>query len=352
MVFATIYFQYGVRNHEDPARREQLNDLSNKHYHWSLSKFYDLASGTTLAAVQALAMIACHTRSFPKPGSSTLVAVFVFNKAIEMNLHRSTKRPDEAANLESEMRKRAWWCILTVVVTLHGRLGRPMPIGLDEFDADLPLAIPDEVLTESGVTDPTMIGQCGYMVGFVGFKIVPLYIEMFSSVYSVRRNHRRYMETVQSLEEQYHLWQDQLPDELQVEKCKPGSQVYALYTQAFSLEFQLCLRHPSVCMTSDAKMCAENTRICQETARKLLKVVNNLLQLKSLDTTWYQMSVYVAAIFTMLVADWERRFTITHAEIITLRDEMNTWLNILAGIENLLGMRHTTSPTQCFGLYS
>src|SRR4051812_38211323 len=48
MVFATIYFQYGVRNREEPAKHKQLNDFSNNHYHWCLSKFYDLAISQTV----------------------------------------------------------------------------------------------------------------------------------------------------------------------------------------------------------------------------------------------------------------------------------------------------------------
>ena len=100
-----------------------------------------------------------------------------------------------------------------------------------------------------------------------------------------------------------------------IKKCKHENEIFALYTQAFSLEFRLCLRHPSVCTTTDPKFCAENTRICEETASKLLTYVRRLLWLKSLDTTWYQMSVYCAAMFSSLVARWERRFETASSEL-------------------------------------
>lgn len=337
MVFATIYFQYGIRNREEPEKHAQLNELSNKHYHWCLSKFYDLASSQTVTAVQALAMIVSHTRNFPKPGCSSAVAHFAIMKAIELNLHRAVKMPGDATTLNNEVRKRVWWSILGVLTTLNGRLGRPMPITLEEFDVEFPMAIPDEYLGEEGILDPSKIGHCNYHVGLMGFKVVPLYMEMYSNIYSVRRDPNKYVDVVRELEEGLRNLLDDLPDELRVERCKPGSQVFALYTQAFCLEFTLCLRHPSVCMTDDAKICAENTRICEETAGKLLKVVGELLRMKSLDTTWYQLAVYVAAIFSTLVAHWERRYDTSSAEVDKLREEMKLWLTIIGEIGRLLG---------------
>ncbi|KAJ4286626.1 hypothetical protein N0V88_007915 [Collariella sp. IMI 366227] len=337
MVFATIYFQYGIRNREEPEKFAQLNELSNKHYHWSLSKFFDLATSQTVTAVQALTMIASHTRNFPKPGCSLTISTFAFFKAIELNIHRALKIPGGGTTLEYEVRKRVWWTILAIIVTLNGRLGRPMPIAYEEFDVDFPVAVDDEYITDEGITDPSKIGQCHFNAGLMGFKVVPLFLDMYSKLYSVRRDPRKYPQVVHHLEEQLSVLLDNLPDDLKLEKCLPGKQVYALYTQAFCLEFTLCLRHPSICMTDDPKICAENSKICEDTARKLLKVVASLVKMKSLDTTWYQLAVYVAAVFSSLVAHWQRRYEITEFELATLKGEMSSWLNIMGEIGKLLG---------------
>ncbi|KAL1837599.1 hypothetical protein VTJ49DRAFT_3617 [Mycothermus thermophilus] len=340
MVFATIYFQYGVRNREQPDKFAQLNELSNKHYHWCLSKFCDLASSQTVTAVQAMAMIVSHTRSFPKPGCSVAFASVAFTKAVEMNLHRAVKIPGGGTTLENEVRKRVWWAILGILSTLNGRLGRPMPITLEEFDVEFPVAINDEYIGEKGILDPSKIGYCNYIVGLMGFKATPLFMEMYSKIYSVRRDPSKYVEVVTQLEQAHRNLVDELPDELHPDKCQPVNQVFALYTQAFLLEFTLCLRHPSVCMTKDPKFCAENTRICEETARRLLDIVRTLLQKKSLDTTWYQLAVYVGAVFTTLVAHWQRRFTMTPADLNSLRDDMFQWLGIIGEIGGLMGTGH------------
>jgi hypothetical protein len=337
MVFATIYFQYGVRNLEEPANHARLNELSNKHYHWSLSKFFDLAASQTVTAVQALAMIVSHTRNFPKPGCSLTIASFAFVRAIDMNLHRAVKIPGGGTTLENEMRKRVWWAVLAILCTLNGRLGRPMPLAVEEFDVEFPIPIDDEYLGEEGILDPSKIGHCNFHVGLMGFKVTPLYMEMYSKIYSVRRDPDKYVEVVNQLEGALRDLLDNLPDELKMENGGPANQVFALYTQAFCLEYTLCLRHPSVCLTDDPEICAENTKICEDTARKLLKVVGSLFKMKSLDTTWYQLAVYVAAIFSTLVAHWQRRYEITAFEVETLRSDMSLWLNIIREIGRLLG---------------
>ncbi|KAM7202240.1 transcriptional activator protein acu-15 [Rhypophila sp. PSN 637] len=337
MVFATIYFQYGIRNREEPEKHAKLNDLSNKHYHYSLGKFFDLAVSRSVTAAQALAMLVAHTRNFPKPGCSSTIAQFSLYKAIELGLHRAVKVPGGGTNLDNEVRKRVWWAILGVLVTLNGRLGRPMPITLDEFDVEFPIAIPDECLGEEGVVDSSKVGHCNYQIGLMGFRTVPLYIEMYRNIYGVRRDPTKYVDVVRELEEGVQAIYDSLPVELNPEACNLSEKVFALYAQAFRLEFAICLRHPSVCMTTDPKFCADNTRVCEESAQKLLKIVGELLRMKSLDTTWYQLAVYVAAIFSTLVAQWERRSTISAHQLNTLRAEMMLWLEVIGEIGRLLG---------------
>lgn len=338
MVFATIYFQYGVRNWEQQETRSQLNDLSNKHYHFALSKMFDLASSQSVAAVQAMAMICAHSRSFPKPGCGSMIVNFAFHRAIDLNMHRAMKVPGDTTNLENEIRKRTWWTILLVYVTLNGRLGRPMPITVEEYDVDFPEPIADEALTSDGV-DPSVTTPCTYHVGLAGFKILPLFMEMYSNIYSVRRDPKNYVDVVNSLEEQLRLWKDSLPEALQINpgQTEHEGRMYALYIQMYALEFRLCLRHPSVAMTSDRKILLENARICEETAAHMLNAVKSLVKLKSLDTTWYQMAVYGAAIFTTLVAHWERRFEATPSQIASLREEMRDWMEIINATVSLLG---------------
>lgn len=340
MALATIYYQFGVRNYEDSVQRDHFNNLSNKHYHYALSKFCHILPCRDLASVQALAMVAAHTRAFPKPGCGAIVANLALQGAIDINLHRAWKKPDEPTNLENELRKRAWWVILAVSMAIAGRLGRPMPITVEEFDVPFPEPIADELLSDAGVDESQSL-PCPYTAGIAGFKSVPISIEIYSNIYSVRRDADNYANVVRALDRQLDEWEAEIPENLQLKKDEAPDtfRVAALYVKMFGLEARLCLRHPSVAMTKDQNLIAENTRICEETAREMLYCTTEILKLKALDTTWYQLSVYAMSAFSMLVAHWERRFETTPEKVAELRQDMNAWMEVLKHTCLLLGMK-------------
>ncbi|KAI2641015.1 fungal-specific transcription factor domain-containing protein [Xylaria nigripes] len=340
MVFAAIYLQYGMRNREQqPEQRAHLNDLSNKHYHYSLSKFSSLSSSQSLQNLQALSMLISHTMRFPKPDSSSILATHAVNVATEMGYHRSWKKPGEGTNLENELRKRVWWVILSTAVMLNGRMGRPMPIRLEDMDVDFPQIIPDEQLTEEGV-DTSIPGRCEYEIAVATSRLTTLYLEMFASIYCAKKDPRRYIAVVEGLEKQLQSWRDHLPEGLKIVNSQSHEKelrMSAIYADVSALEFRLCLRHPSVAATDDPEVLATNTRICEQTAKAMLQQTRKLYQLKCLDTTWYCNAVYVAAIFSDLVAHWERRHETTTTEVQALREDMDAWLTILLETGTLMG---------------
>ena len=347
MVFAIIYYQYGVRNWEDAGRRSHLNELSNKHYHFSLSKFFDLLTSRELSAIQAMTLIASHTRAFPKPGCGTMVSNLAFQRAIEMNLHRSPEIPETGTNMAIEMRKRTWWVLLSIYVSVTGRRGRPMPITVEEFDVGLPEPLNDDALLEDGIDKSKADNPCEWEVGLTTMKMMPIMMEMYSNIYSVRRDTQNYKKIVYALEGELNKWEDELPDRLRVEKIEQHDQhnLAALYIKMFGEEIRLWLRHNSVNPTTDKAMMAENTRICEDTARSLLHTVQKIIELKSLDTTWTQMSIYAMSLFSMLVAGWERRFETTPEQLATLRREMDEWLDVLKELSLLMGK--SLMPLRC-----
>ncbi|CAM1504868.1 Fc.00g024590.m01.CDS01 [Cosmosporella sp. VM-42] len=342
MVMATMYFQYSSRNfNPGTEERTHFNNLSNQHYHHALYGFQQLTTSPDLVAVQAMALIAGHTRAFPKPESSAYVANLALKRAIGMGLHRESRKRDETTNLRHELRKRIWWAILTVVVAISGRRGEPMPLTVDDFDVGFPEPIADELISEAGV-DRTRKVECSYAVGIAGFKIIPLFMKMYSSIYAVRPDVRRYPHTVEKLEEEIRRWEVDLPRHLNLNfrgeaEANDQTHMRALYCRAFLLEFRLCLRHPSVALTEDKTMMADNMRICETTARELLQVQQQLDKLKSLDTTWYQISVHIASVFTILAACWQRRHETSSEDITELREEMNEFVKIFENTGLLLG---------------
>ncbi|KAH8743872.1 hypothetical protein F5883DRAFT_609952 [Diaporthe sp. PMI_573] len=338
MVFAIMYYQFSVRDGEDPDRKAQLNELSNRHYHWCLDKTWDLGCDMSIPSTQALALMLTHCRGFPKPGPAYLMASLTWTRAMDMNLHRAFLDKDEPTTLENEMRKRLWWSIFMIVVVLYGRIGKPMPIRADDFDTELPICIPDECIDESGITDPARIGECYWLVGHAGFKLSVLFMELWNNVYSVRQDPNKYMASVRRLEHQFRNYERDLPEELQVDKCKPQNRMLASYLAGSNHEFMFCLRHPSRCASTDPHLIAENSRVSEESARGMLRIASELSRLKSLDTTWYQLAVYVAALFTIVTAHWERRADMTRAELTSLKADINMGLSVIMEVSKYLGI--------------
>lgn len=336
MVFAIMYYQFSIRNGDSPERKAQLNDISNQHYHWSVQRIYDLASDRSLAAMQALTLICVHCRGFPKPGPVWFISCLTWNKAIELNFHRALLKPGEPTNLENEMRKRTWCSLLMVVVMLYGRLGKPMPIRAEDIDVEFPECVADELLTEDGIIESPSPVEPYWQVASEGFKLAVMFLDMWNDVHAVRQTPKVYVERVHRLEQRCREFQQNLPDELKVEKCKLANQVVATYLEASVWEFLMRLRHPSRCVTTDPTVIMANARVSEDAAKKTLDIGKHLAKLKSLDATWYQMAVYVAAIFALLAHRWERRMETTPKDFAELKEYMNIGLTLVNDIFNMI----------------
>lgn len=212
---AICFWQTGTRGRS----KETLEKLkkSYEHYHFSLTHFYQLLHSASLEDLQALCLILQHIRSFRKPGASWFIARLAVSMAVELGLHRSSKKchtPDRKIDyIEVEMRKRVWWCLYAIEVNLCAKLGRPVGIREEDYDIELPERIDDEYLTSEGfLPRPEGVEGCTFDVGIEMFKVIPLYIEMNASLYAVARPNRdKYVDLVEQLEKRLIQWRNQVP---------------------------------------------------------------------------------------------------------------------------------------------
>ena len=352
MVFASMFYQDALRNWEDLGRQQGLHAAANMHYHYSLGLFAQLMAGHTLQDVQALTLICAHVRTFPKPEAGWVAICMAFSKAIELGLHRAFKSNTASAKhkniLELEMRKRTFWCVLTLHVTISGKLGRPMPIREEDYDVGIPLAVDDSLLSETGMD--TSNGNCGFLIGIEAFKLIPIFMDMYRTLYAAKRSAKDYTQFVISAEKRIKTWQEGWPT-----KIHSDSQLNLMFTEYLHLflhEFRLVLHHPSLSLTKSIQFNDNNLRTCMSICRDMLKQVKELQQMKSLDTTWQSCAVYILAIQTALYGHGQLKNELTTEKLQSLKSDMEQWLSIMGDIGGLLGKPSRPHCTHRFTEYS
>lgn len=349
-MFAIMYYQLTIRASHSAEHQAEMNQGSNFHYHYALGFFGQLLASHTLADAQALTMLCLHIRNLPKPGPCWMITSMTLDLAIELGLHRSAKRWAQTATrntLEIEIRKRVFWSLLVIHVVVAGNLGRPMALRSDDWDVEMPEAVDDDLLTEDGL-DTSKPRKCHFLVGLEALKVAPLYMDLYTNIYAVKRSPRTYVDTVLRLEKRIRDWSDQWPAELKDESAANSElgRVHAQYLAIWPLHIRLLLRHPSLSMATSSEFNSENLSICMDVSRKMLYHVRQLQKYNSLDGTWQNGALYILAIATTLFGHWERRESVTPQDLVALKEDMDSWLSVIGHMSTLLGAFLTT-PTAC-----
>lgn len=334
MVLAVVNFQYSCRNANEQARQDSMS-----FYHYACSMIPDLITSHSLEDIQALALICSQLRNQPRPGAAWMFTNLVLTLAIESGLHRSAKAWQNAEMRKDphhlEMRKRTFWTILEFNVHISGKLGRPMPLRLEDFDIEMPEAIPDNLPDEFN----NHWKECSFRAGIEGFKLVKIMMQVYSSIYSIRSSTAAYETTVRSLEKELDAFHAQVPPEFRGgPQTKDEDRVSALYLDMSVAECQLLLHHPSLCPSTSAQVMSNNLDICLYWSNKLLQSAVSLKKLKALDTTWYYATDFLAAIFTTLFAHTQRIDEVKPTELQKLKHDMDQWIEVFAEVAILLGM--------------
>lgn len=340
MVHAAMKFNICIRNMENCPEHTELLEQAYAHYHYAIGFIPILVVSSTLPDMQAMAVITAQVRNFAQPSTAWILCVWSMALAIELGLHRSPRvwaAEDSKKNtLENEIGKRVFYSLLLIHVTLSGRLGRPMPLRLEDFDIELPEPTNDNVLPENLAPSAP---QCSWELVIDFFKLTVLYLETYNHIYAVRPS-GDYAKNVMALEAKLERWRDELhPSLTEASLADQGaeSRVFALWIHLWEAEYRMLLHHPSLNRTSSQEFASQNLDICMHSASKYIELQQQLHQLKCLDGTWGNAVTYIAAIFTLLFAYWERRDQITSADLAKLHVEMEQSLIVIGDVGVMLG---------------
>ncbi|KAL1597739.1 hypothetical protein SLS60_008225 [Paraconiothyrium brasiliense] len=334
MVIASLNYQISVRN-----RQADMLEESHRHYRYALSFFKDLWLSHTWRDVQALTLIVHHLRNFPKPGAAWIMASTTFQLAIELGYHRSSKAWANNGHmdpLEVEVRKRTFWTLHALQTNMSGKLGRPMPINLDDVDVEFPEPMNDCLPGEGVGLDE--FHKCSFQVGIHVAKFTVRLSQLYRSLYSINANPGAYEETLQRLEAGIKQWKEDLPPQLRdPATASQEDYIFAVYLDYWYHEYHLQMYHPAMCRSDDPNANSASLEKCLVASKKLLRCVTEMRKLRSLDNIWINIVTYIGAIFTTLFGHHQKRDQLSSADIDTLRSDMDEWIELISESGQLLG---------------
>lgn len=342
MMLAMMLYQSATRNWEDVPRQKELQSQSNLHYHYSLGLVSDLMVGQTLPDMQALAMICSHVRNLPNPEICWSISNIAIGKAIELGLHKSAKSANietlQKDNLYLEIRKRVFWSLITILITLSGKIARPIALRFEDFDIEIPEPVDDSLPSEIDVAS-SVRGTCSFLIGIEAFKLEPIFMELYSEVYSFTRSPSNDVEFVRRCEKNVKMWCDQWPTELREDPHSTDWRLkyFTQYLNLWALEFRLLLYHPSLSSSTSSSFNIESLRLCIGISHDMMGRAQILQQARGLDTTWCSCAVYICAIQTTLYGHSQLKDELTREGLESLKADMEVWLVVMGDLGNLLG---------------
>lgn len=334
MAIATLKYQISVRNHEAAVMEE-----SHRHYRYALSFFNQLLLSHTWQDVQALAMIAHHLRNFPKPGAAWMIISVTFLMAIELGLHRSARVWGDTSNMdpvEIEMRKRIFWTLYALATSLSGKLGRPMPISVENIDVEFPEPMNDCLPGED--VDVSPYRKCSFQIGIQVAKFTIWLAKLYGTLYTVNPCSRDYDDTLKHLELGIQQWKDELPSELSdPTRASQDDYIFCLYLEYWHQEYRLLLYHPAICRSKDPEVIDANLDKCLSASQKMLYACTEMRKFRSLDIVWVNAVAQIAAISTTLFVHFQRKDHLSPADMTKLKKEMAKWVDLMGEWGQLLG---------------
>lgn len=329
VVLAIFAYQMATRN---PQMRQEKLAESNRLYHYALSFYPELLLGDSLADMQALALFLVHARNLPKPGNSWSLSSMILARAIELNYHRSSNKivlpPNQRNVLAIELRKRVFWSILSIQVTIAVKMGRPMAISPKDMDVELPQAILDSEITDQGFLPRS--GNCDFWGHIFVSKKLPLLMDLYENVILVRKSAAEYHHDMGDLDAQITKWRHDWDVET-ANQTKNGS--YKIATHLIGIwyaEFRIILHHPRLCTSQLAEVHEKNLDICLEASRSMLgDLMSLILDFKAPDFTWHFVSGYVLAMGMAMHVYGKRREHQTAETLSKMKRELQQWLFVI-----------------------
>ena len=338
----------GILSHQSAIRNQGMLSKVNDFYqylHYALGHFPDLMKDSSLASMQALAMILLQFRNMPKPGYTCNIAQEMLMRCIDLDYHRDPEKvalpPVQQNFLAKELRKRVFHAILGVCIATGCRLGRPAPWQFVHWDVPLPMPILDSEMSVNGLSHP-LSGRCDFWPTLQLAKLLPLYTELHNYVLSVRRSPADYHKIVEALQTKIDAWRaDWDSCTANEDKSHAHFSISSLLIDSWAAEYIMLLHHPLVCAANTQDVIEKNLDVCQKAAKRMLSNFHTLSnKYKAADFSWHSVVAYTLGFGLTLHVQRRRLGPISQECFRAIKNEFAGWLSLMAAADFVLKTAH------------
>ena len=331
-----------------PIVRKSNNTALTTHeiyYRRALSFFEDLFKTVHIGNIQALLLTLVYLHGLAKTGSLWHLNRTISALAMEMGLHRGDSSSAQKFNpLDREMRRRVFWCCLSMDRRIAFGLGRPLAITDADMDVQMPLCWDDEYITMENVRQPSphVIPVLSPAIHLFG--LIRISGHVHERLYTARKPSRRhYVEIVRELEGELSTWLAAVPPYLRYDSkttpqthpfFQPSAELHVAYNELRSL-----IRHPSLARLSPSPtFSADGVATCVRSSREILAVASHLKRFHMLGMHHHFSTTVLLATLTILYSLWDKRSTgnaphgPSPAEVEQVRGDMDTAIDLIGGI--------------------
>ena len=331
-----------------PIVRKSNNTALTTHevyYRRALSFFGDLFKSVHIGNIQALLLTLVYLHGLAKTGSLWHLSRTISALAMEMGLHRGDTSTTQKFNpLEREMRRRVFWCCLSMDRRIAFGLGRPLAITDADMDVQMPLCWDDEYITIENARPPTADVVPVLAPAIHLFGLIQISGHVHERLYTARKPSRRhYVEIVRELEGELNTWFCSVPPYMRYDPkatpqthpfFQPSAEIHVAYNELRSL-----IRHPSLARLSPSPtFSADGVATCVRSSREILAVASHLKQFHMLGMHHHFSTTVLLATLTILYSLWDKRSSgnapqgPSSTDVDQVRADMDTALDLLGGI--------------------
>lgn len=299
----------------------------------------------SLYDLQIAALFAAFVAASPVPHAMYAIVGHGLRLAQDLGAHRRTTYP-ATPTVESELKKRAFWCLIALDRGMCSVLGRPCGVQDEDFDVEWPVECDDEywVTDDPALAFKQPPGKPSTVAFFSCLlRLGRLHANALRSIYSlyatakVRSDPGWAQQVVSELDSELNKWVDSIPDHLKWDPNQPNllfmNQSALLYSSYYSL--QIAVHRPFIPMPrKPSPLSFPSLAICTNAARSCIHVLHrHYVRLgTALFHHWHQLTLFTAAII-LLLNIWGSRYTGSMVDTAREMEEVRKALGMLKALE-------------------